>query len=61
MRSKGISQYDLYTNYPINRSQLDRLRQNKNLEVLTIDKLCHILQCTVEDIMEFFPEETETE
>lgn len=61
MRSKGISQYDLYTHYHINRSQLDRLRHNKNVEVLTIDKLCHILQCRVEDIMEFFPDETETE
>lgn len=52
MKRRGISQYDLYTRHNVNRSQLDRLRKNKNVEVNTIDKLCNILQCKVEDIME---------
>ena len=56
MRSRGITQYDLYTHHNINRSQLDRLRHNKNIEVITIDKLCNILQCRVEDIMEHIPD-----
>jgi len=57
MKKKGISQYDMYTRYNINRSQLDRLRKNKNIEVNTIDKLCNILRCRVEDIMEHFPDD----
>ena len=57
MAKKGISQYDLYTHYNVNRSQLNRLRKNQNVEVNTIDKLCNILQCNVEDIMEHFPDE----
>ena len=62
MQQKGISQYDLYTHYNINRSQLDRLRHNKNIEVYTIDRLCSILDCRVEDIMEYIPEkDTKTE
>lgn len=56
MKEKNITQYDLYTRYGINRSLLDRLRKNKNLEVHTIDRLCSILQCRVEDIMEYIPE-----
>ena len=52
MKEKGISQYDLYTTYNINRSQLNRLRHNQNVQVNTIDKLCNILHCRVEDIME---------
>jgi len=60
MRQRGISQYDLYTHHNINRSQLDRLRHNKNIEVYTIDKLCRILNCRVEDIMEFEPDEQQT-
>jgi len=52
MRQRGISQYDLYTHHNINRSQLDRLRHNKNIEVYTIDKLCRILNCRVEDLLE---------
>ncbi len=54
MKKKGITQYDLYTHHNLNRSQLDRLRHNKNVEVNTIDKLCNILHCRVEDIMEHF-------
>lgn len=57
MKNRGISQYDLYTRHNVNRSQLDRLRKNKNVEVNTIDKLCNILQCRVEDIMEHIPDD----
>ena len=56
MKAKGITQYDLYTHYNVNRSQLNRLRHNQNVETNTIDKLCNILQCRVEDIMEHFPD-----
>ncbi len=52
MKERGITQYDLYTYHNVNRSQLDRLRHNKNVQVNTIDKLCNILHCGVEDIME---------
>ena len=56
MKRKGVSQYDLYTYHNVNRSQLDRLRRNQNVEVNTIDRLCNILQCRMEDIMEHFPD-----
>ena len=39
MKSRGVTQYDLYTHHNVNRAQLDRLRQNKNVEINTIDKL----------------------
>lgn len=57
MKSKGITQYDLYTHYNVNRSQLDRLRCNKNVQINTIDKLCNILHCKVEDILEHFDDD----
>ena len=57
MKEKGISQYDLYTHHNVNRSQLDRLRKNSNVETNTIDRLCNILGCKVEDIMEHIPDE----
>ena len=57
MKQQGVSQYDLYTHYNVNRSQLNRLRHNENVEVNTIDKLCNSLQCRVEDIMEHFPDD----
>ena len=57
MKQRGVSQYDLYIHYNVNRSQLNRLRHNENVEINTIDKLCNILQCRVEDIMEHFPDD----
>lgn len=57
MKEKGISQYDLYTTYNVNRSQINRLKNNQNVEVNTIDRLCNILQCRVEDIMEHFQDD----
>lgn len=59
MKAKHITQYDLYTRYGINRSLLDRLRKNKNIEVYTIDRLCSILNCHVEDIMIYIPDQEE--
>lgn len=57
MENRGISQYDLYTHHNVNRSQINRLKHNKNVEINTIDKLCNILQCKVEDIMEHIPDD----
>lgn len=57
MKRRGVTQYDLYTHHNVNRAQLDRLRKNLNVEVNTIDRLCNILHCKVEDIMEHFPDD----
>lgn len=57
MKKKGITQYDLYTRYGVNRSQLDRLRKNSNIQTNTIDKLCNILECEVEDVMTHYQDD----
>lgn len=44
MQERGITQYDLYTKYNMNRAQLHRLRHNQNIET-------NILDCNIEDIM----------
>lgn len=51
MQERGITQYDLYTKYNMNRAQLHRLRHNQNTETNTLDRLCNILDCNIEDIM----------
>lgn len=60
MKNKGISQYDLYTKYNMNRSQLNRLRNNKNVTMITLDRLCNILSCDISDIAEHIPDENDT-
>lgn len=51
MQERGITQYDLYTKYNMNRAQLHRLRHNQNIETNTLDRLYNILDCNIEDIM----------
>ena len=56
MQSKGISQYKLIKDYGIDKAQLHRLRKNMVVKTLILDRLCSILQCRIEDIMEYLPE-----
>ena len=53
MKEKGISQYKLIHEYGFSSGQLDRLRKNENISSYTIDQLCHILNCRIEDIAEY--------
>ena len=53
MKKNGISQYKLIKDYKISTGQLDRLRKNENVSTHTLDQLCKILNCTIEDIAEY--------
>lgn len=55
MKEKGISQYQLI-NYGIEKSLLERLRRNQNITLLSIERLCRILECTPNDIFTFVDE-----
>lgn len=57
LKSKNLTQYDLYTHHGVNRSLLDKLRNNKNIEINTIDKLCNLLHCNIEDIMTHYEDD----
>lgn len=56
MKTKSISQYDLIHKYGISRGQLDRLKQNHNVTIKTLDTLCNILNCQLGDITEHYPD-----
>lgn len=53
MKSKGISQYKLIKEYGFSSGQLDRLRKNENISTFTLNRLCEILGCSLEDIAEY--------
>ena len=56
MKEKNISQYHLLKEGIGNRV-LDSLRNNRNINMLTLEKLCEIIGCGPNDIVEFIPEE----
>ena len=58
MKEKGVSTYKLVNEFNVSRSLLDRLKHNKPITTVTINDLCTFLQCKVEDILIFIPDET---
>ena len=57
LKKKDVSTYKLINQYGISRSLLDRLKHNKPITTVTLDDLCKILSCNVEDIIVFKEEE----
>jgi len=53
MKKQGISQYKLIKDYKISSGQLDRLRKNDNVSTFTLNQLCKILNCKLDDIAEY--------
>lgn len=46
-----MTTYKLIKDYNVSRSLLDRLKHNKPISTVTLDDLCRILDCRVEDIL----------
>ena len=53
MKDKGISTYVLREKCGIDSKTVRRLKANENIETKTLDKLCSVLDCEIEDIAEF--------
>ena len=53
---KNISQYRLIKDYGIDKAQLHRLRKNMVVKTIILDRLCQILDCPIEEIMEYIPD-----
>ena len=53
MKKKGISQYKLIKEYGFSTGQLDRMRKNANVNTYTLDQLCNILDCDLNDVAEY--------
>lgn len=56
MKRKGISQYKLIKEYGVSSGQLDRIRKGDNINMYTLNSLCKILDCAVEDVIEYKPD-----
>ena len=49
--------YTLIHKHQISSATIDRLRKDKPLSTITIDDLCHILNCQVGEIVAYIPPE----
>ena len=56
MERKGISQYRLLKS-GIDNKTLDTLKKGNNITLLTLEKLCDILDCTPNEVVRFIKSE----
>jgi len=59
MKRKDISQYRLLKDKVIDNKTLDGLKNNRNITLNTVEKLCVYLGCTPNDIVRFTSENSE--
>jgi len=56
MEHKGISTYYLREKAGIDNKTVRRLKANANMETKTLERLCAVLDCRLEDIAEYIPD-----
>lgn len=57
IKEKKVTTYTLIKKHNISNATLCRMRHNKPMTTTTIDDFCKILDCKVEDIIEYIPQE----
>ena len=57
LRDSEESTYTLIYKHHISSSTIDKLRNNKPITTTTLNDLCRILRCGVQDILEYEPNE----
>ena len=56
MKLRGITTYTLIKKYGFSRGTLDSLKQNRNISTATLNDICNILSCNVEDVLLHIPD-----
>ena len=51
LRERGETTYSLINDHHISSATVNRLRKNMGISTLTINDLCRILHCRVEDVL----------
>ena len=53
MEERNVSTYYLREKGGIDSKTIRRLKNNENIEIKTLDRLCKALDCDITDIMEY--------
>lgn len=53
MKRRGVSTYALIEKHGISSHTINNLKHDKGITVHTLERLCEILDCTPNDILEF--------
>ena len=59
LKESSETTYSLINIHHISSATLDKLRKNKPITTTTLNDLCRILNCNVQDILTYIPSETD--
>ena len=59
LKQKDISTYTLINEHRMSSSTLSRLRHNKPISTVTLNDLCRILNCSVDEVATYVPNEND--
>ena len=57
MKIRGITQYALIKKHGVSPAQITRLKRNESVSTHTVEQFCRILDCRVEDVLEYIPDD----
>lgn len=55
LKESNETTYTLITKHHISSSTLDKLRKNKPVTTTTLNDLCRILNCEIQDVLQYIP------
>ena len=59
LKNSDETTYTLINKHHISSAIIDKLRKNKPMNTTTINDLCRILDCRIQDIMQYIPSDTD--
>ena len=59
LKKSNESTYTLINKHHISSSTIDKLRKNKPLNTTTLNDLCRILDCDIQEICRYIPSDTD--
>ena len=57
LKERGVTTYALINRHGISSATISRMKKGGGISTLKIDDFCKILDCRVEDIIEYLPDE----
>lgn len=61
LKSSGESTYTMINKHHISSATLDKLRKNKPVNTTTLNDLCRILNCQIQDVAMYIPSDEDQE
>lgn len=57
LEDKKMTKEDLKKATGMSSATIAKLGKNENINMTSLDKICEVLECKVEDVIEFIPED----